>query len=184
MLAFAFKLILDPGITQEQRTILLQLEFVNRKMDWIGRNFKEICFGARETSQIWENFDNLEADFSRELGEVLEKWDELIQQPQVNGRPWCSERHRADVLTGATRSSLWSGSPEMKVRRFLKTQVEENQNCEMELLGEESWCLLRRPRRRFINFKMILNKDNRGKCKDEWWGGMGESRKMVRRGIG
>ena len=135
MLGFVFEIVLNSGLTDEERIIILKLELLNQKLKVLSGDMKKNLLPTEETFQI---FDTMEERLGKELKEMVEKsretaWRFPEKEASLGGG---SLRTARNVISSPRGMS--SGAKGKKLRYL---QIEEC-SIEWEKLKEDEQCTL------------------------------------------
>ena len=132
MLGFVFDLVTNCEMTHEERTILLRLELLNRKLEILNCHMSKKLYPTEETVQ---EMAALEESLGTELKGLIEQQDEKVWLLRSNGSSLGGGRPRTEkiVITNSRGESLGA-----KVRTLcLYLQIKEECDDEPERLGEK-----------------------------------------------
>ena len=122
MLGFVLELVLNSGLTDEQRLTALKVELLCRKV-------KVLCGGLKwnqlPTEEAFKTFDTLEESLAKELRGWMERWREMSE------------------LLRRRNSLFGGGSPKATLRFFISSPrgvSSEARDRELRYLQEEKEC--------------------------------------------
>ena len=136
MLGFVFEIVLNSGLTDEQRIIILKLELLNQKLKVLSGDMKKNLLPTEETFLV---FDTMEESLGKELKGMIEELREMAWRlPEKETSLGGGSPGTAKNVIASPRGE--SSGAKGKKLRFL--QIEEERSIEWEKPKEDEQCTL------------------------------------------